>query len=185
MGFRNFLDFTSHYLSAYKGEDNLLADILSHLQCLGLYEKSPPEKPDEEFGITIFDEGETIHKHAEPEDFTPPNPNMVTLVTDSNNEESVNDKNTFQIGDDIYEEDLPKPQIQYTPHQIKHLQMKDPSLAIKINKLQNGTQPHKPLPNTYFLNTDGVLYHCVREGSQDFEAVVVPKKLPIGAPYVP
>ena len=37
--------------------------------------------------------------------------------------------------------------------------------------------PQKPLPNTYVFNTDGVLYHCVREGSQGFEAVVVPKKL--------
>ena len=55
--------------------------------------------------------------------------------------------------------------------------MKDPSLAIIMNKLQKGTNLHKPLPNTYFLNTDGVLYCCVREGSQSFEAVVVPKKL--------
>ena len=54
--------------------------------------------------------------------------------------------------------------------------MKDPSLAIIINKLQKGIKPQKPLPNTYFLNTDGVLYHCVREGSQSFEAVMVPKK---------
>ena len=61
---------------------------------------------------------------------------MVTLVTDSNNEESVSDKHTFQIGDDIYKEDLPKSHIQYTPHQIKNLQMKDPTLAIIINKLQ-------------------------------------------------
>ena len=59
---------------------------------------------------------------------------MITLVTDSNNEESISDKHTFRI-DDIYEEDLPKPYIQYTPHQIKHLQMKDPSLAIIINKI--------------------------------------------------
>ena len=55
--------------------------------------------------------------------------------------------------------------------------MKDLSLAIIMNKLQNGTYAHKPLPSMYFLNTDGVLYHCVREGSQSFEAVVVPKKL--------
>ena len=55
--------------------------------------------------------------------------------------------------------------------------MKDPSLTLTINKLQKGTQPHKPLPSTYFRKTDGVLYHCVREGSQGFEAVVVPKKL--------
>ena len=55
--------------------------------------------------------------------------------------------------------------------------MKDPSLALIINKLQKGTQPHKPLPNTYFLNTDGVLYHCISKGFQGFEAIVVPKKL--------
>ena len=55
--------------------------------------------------------------------------------------------------------------------------MKDPSLALIINKLQKGTQPQKPLPNIYFLNTDGFLYHCVREGSQSFEALVVPRKL--------
>ena len=54
--------------------------------------------------------------------------------------------------------------------------MTDPSLALIINKLQKGTQPKQPLPNTYFLNTDSVLYHCVREGFQGFEAIVVPKK---------
>ena len=93
---------------------------------------------------------------------------MVTLVTDSKNEESVIDKHTFQIGDDIYEKDLtliPKPHIQYTLHQIKKLQMKDPSLAITMNKLQKGAHPEKPLSNTCFLNKDIVLYHCVREGS--------------------
>ena len=50
--------------------------------------------------------------------------------------------------------------------------MKDPSLAIIMNKLQKGIHPLKPLPNTYFLNT-GVIYCCVQEGSQSFEAVVV------------
>ena len=55
--------------------------------------------------------------------------------------------------------------------------MKDPSLALIINKLQKGTQPQQPLPNTYFQNTDIILYHCVREGSQGFETLVVPKKL--------
>ena len=119
-------------------------------------------------------------RNVQTEDFTLPTPDMVTLLTDSKNEESVSDKHTFEVGDDIYEEDLalmPKPHIQYTPHQIKLLQMKDPSLAIIMNMLQKGTNLHKPLPNTYFLNTDGVLYHCVREGSQSFEAVVMPKKL--------
>ena len=49
----------------------------------------------------------------------PQNPNLVTLVNDSNNEESVSDKHTFQIGDDVYEEGLPKPHIQYNTHPIK------------------------------------------------------------------
>ena len=51
--------------------------------------------------------------------------NVVTRITDSNNEVSVIDKHTFHVGDDLYEEDLPKPHIQYTSHQLKHLQIKD------------------------------------------------------------
>ena len=73
--------------------------------------RAPPENPGEEYGIKIFDEGETIQEHEQQEDFTPPNPDMVTLVTGSNNEESVSDKHTFKVGDDIYEEDVPKPHI--------------------------------------------------------------------------
>ena len=93
--------------------------------------------------------------------------------------ELASDGNTFQVGDDICEEDsasIPEPHIQLTPHQIKQLQVKDPSLAVIMKKLQKSAHSHKPLPNTYFLNMDGELYHCVREGSQSFEAVVVPKK---------
>ena len=55
-----------------KGKDNILADSLSHLQCLGLYEKIPPEKLGEDFGITIFDEGEIIYESAQPEDLSHP-----------------------------------------------------------------------------------------------------------------
>ena len=46
---------------------------------------------------------------------------MVTLVIDTSKEESISDKHTFQVGDDIYKEDLPNPHVQYTTHQIKHL----------------------------------------------------------------
>ena len=84
-----------------KGKDNILADILSCLHSLRLYEKKPPEKPDKEFSITIFDEGEIIHEHAWPEDFIPPHPDMVTLISNPNHEGSVIDKHTFQIGDDL------------------------------------------------------------------------------------
>ena len=51
-------------------------------------------------------------------------------------------------------------------------------LTISNNEqITKGCPLHKLLPNTYFLNMDGVLYHCVREGSKSFEAVVVPKKI--------
>ena len=107
----------------------------------------------------------------------PPHPDVVTLISDLNHEKTITDKPTFWVGDDLYEENLPKPHIQYTPHQIKHLQMKDPSLALIINRLQKHTQPQQTLPNSYFLNTDGVLYNYVKDDSQGFEAIVVPKKL--------
>ena len=93
--------------------------------------EEPQTKTGEEYSVIIFDEGETIKEHAQSEDFTPPNPNMVSLVTDSHNKELASDRQTFQVGDDIYEEEsasLPEPHIQLTPHQIKWLQMKDPSL---------------------------------------------------------
>ena len=89
----------------------------------------------------------------------------------------VTDKHTIQVGDDLCEEDLSKPNIQYTCYQINHLQMKDPSLALITNKLQKGTETRQILPNTYFLNTDDVLYCCIREDSQGFEAIAVLKKL--------
>ena len=60
---------------------------------------------------------------------------MVILITDSNIEDSVIDKHTFQVGDDLYEKHLPRAHIQYTPLQIKHLQMKDRSLTLIINKI--------------------------------------------------
>ena len=75
-----------------KGKDNILADSLNHLQCLGLYERSPQEEPGEEFGIMIFNEREAIHEHAQPEDFRPPRLNVVTIISDPNNAESILDK---------------------------------------------------------------------------------------------
>ena len=131
-----------------KGKDNILADSLSHLQCLELYEKSPSEKPGQEFGVTIVDVDEIIYEYVQPDDFTPSHPDVVTLISNPNHEEMVTDKHTFQVGDDLYEKNLPKSHIQYTPQQIKHLQMKDPPLTLIINKLQKGTQPQQILPNT-------------------------------------
>ena len=59
----------------------------------------------------IFDEGENIHEHAWPEDITPPHPYVVNLISDPNHDKSLNDKHMFQVGDDLYKDDLPKPHI--------------------------------------------------------------------------
>ena len=67
-----------------------------------MYERSHQEKPGEEFGITIFDEGETNHEHTQPVNFTPPHPDEATLISDPNSEESVIDKHIFQVGDDLH-----------------------------------------------------------------------------------
>ena len=112
-----------------KDKDNILADSLSHLQCPGLYERNPTEKPGQECSTMIFDKGETIYKHMPPEDFISPHSDMLPVITDSSNEESVIDKHTFQVGD-LYEEDLPKPQIQYTSHQFKCLCNERPFINI-------------------------------------------------------
>ena len=57
--------------------------------------KEPQEKPGEEFGVTIFDEGEIIYENVQPEEFTPPHPDIVSLISDPNHEKMVTDKHTF------------------------------------------------------------------------------------------
>ena len=42
-----------------------------------------------------FNEGEIIHEHAWPEDFTSPHPDVVTLIFYPTHEESVIDKHAF------------------------------------------------------------------------------------------
>ena len=88
-----------------KGRHNILADSLSHMQCLGLYERSPPEKPGEECGIMIIWWGWNHPWTCTTRRLHTSHPDVVTLITDSNNEESVIDKHTFQVGDDLFEED--------------------------------------------------------------------------------
>ena len=69
--------------------------------------KEPPEKPGEEIGVTIFDEGEITYENAQPENFTPMHPEVASLISDPNHEKMVTDKHTFQVGNTLYEEDLP------------------------------------------------------------------------------
>ena len=57
--------------------------------------KSLPQKSGEEFGVKIFDEGEIIYEHAQPEDFTPPHQNVATLISNPNHNKMVTDKHTF------------------------------------------------------------------------------------------
>ena len=55
-----------------------------------------------------------------------------------------------------------------------------------MNKLQKVPILTSHYQTPLFLKMDSVLYHCVREGSKSFEAVVMPKEmLSIGTHYVP
>ena len=40
-------------------------------------------------------------KNAQPEDFTPQHPDVVSLISNPNHKKMVNDKHTFQVGDDL------------------------------------------------------------------------------------
>ena len=121
-----------------KGKDNILADSLSHLQCLLQYKRAPQKNLVKDTVLQNLVKVKPFRNMHNQKTSHPPNPDMVTLVTDSNSEDPARDKHTFQVGDDIYK---PEPHIQYIYHQIKWLQMKDPSLAIIMNKLQNSTSP--------------------------------------------
>ena len=84
-----------------KGKDNILADSLTQLKRLGLYEKCPCREDDQDQEITNFDKGESIKVTADPDSFSLPDPNMIFSVT---NETSANanhdlDKDTFVLDD--------------------------------------------------------------------------------------
>ena len=95
-----------------KGKDNILADSLTQLQRLGLYEKCPHEEDSQDKEMTIFGEGESIKVAVNPDSFTPPDLSMILSVT---NETSANanhnlDKDTFILDDVTY--------VIYVGHQI-------------------------------------------------------------------
>ena len=70
-----------------------------------------------------------------------------------------------------------KPQIYLTPQHIKRMQLHDQSLSIIIHKLRKDKVHSTALPNTYFLDDDGVLYQSVRDGVHICKAMVVPNTL--------
>ena len=106
---------------------------------------------------------------------------MIVTVTDSTSTNASHlNKDTFVLhgGTYVIDDEYPtKPQIYLSPKQIKRIQLKDQSLAIIISKLRKNKVCSTPLPNTYFLNDEGVLYQSVREGVQTYEAMVVLSKL--------
>ena len=146
-----------------KGKDNFLADILTQLQRLGLYENYQYEEDDQDQEITIFDDGESVEVTADPESFTPPDLNMIPTVTNntSANANHCLDRDTFVLNDVTYviDDGHPiKPQIYLMPLHIRRIQLQNQSLAIIIKKLRKNKVHSTTLPNTFFLNDDSVLY---------------------------
>ena len=106
---------------------------------------------------------------------------MILTVTDSasTNASHLN-KDLFVLHDVVYvidDEHPTKPQIYFSPQQIKRIQLKGQSLAIIISKLRKNKVHSTPLLNTYFLNYEGVLFWSVREGVQTYDAMMVPSML--------
>ena len=133
-----------------------------------MYEKCPCEEDDQDQEITIFDEGESIEVTANPESFTPPDPNMILSVTNktSANANYYLDKDTFVLDDVIYiidDRHLIKPQIYLLPQHIKRMQLHDQSLAMTLHTLRKDKGCSTTLWNTYFLDDNGVLCWSVRE----------------------
>ena len=87
-----------------KGKDNILADSLTQLQRLGLYQKCPCEKIEQGQVIMIFYEGEPIKVMVDPEAFVPADPNMVYEVTNNDNPNASHyfHKDTFVLHDVMY-----------------------------------------------------------------------------------
>ena len=84
-----------------KGKNNILADSLTQLQRLGLYEKCPCEEDNQDQMITIIDEGESIKVIADQESFAPPDLNRILTVTDNINTNASQylNKDTFVLHD--------------------------------------------------------------------------------------
>ena len=151
-----------------KGKDNILADSLTQLKWLGLYEKCPCEENDQDQSIMIFDKGEPIKVTMDPKASVSPDPNMIHTVTDNANPNASQglDNDTFVLHDVTYvidNEHPTRPQINLSQEQVKRLQLKDHSLAIIMSKLQKHKVCSTPLLNTYILNDEGLLYWRVRE----------------------
>ena len=167
------LDFFS--ITAYitfkhiKGKANILADSLTQLQRLGLYERCPHEEDDWDQEITIFDEGKSIEVAVNPESFALSDLSMILSVTNktSANTNIYLNKDTFVLDNITYviDDGHPiKPWIYLLPQHIKRMQLHDQSLAIIIHKLRKDNECSTTLPITYFLDDDGVLCQSVREG---------------------
>ena len=140
-----------------------MAESVSQLQRLGLYEKCPYEKDDQDHEKTIFDKGESIKVAVNPESFAPPDLNIILSVT---NEASANanhdlDKDTYVLDDVTYviDDGHPiKPQIYLIPQHLKRMQLRYQSLVIIIHKLRKDNVCSTALLNTYFLGDKSVLY---------------------------
>ena len=99
-----------------KDKESILADSLTQLQRLDLYEKCPCKENEQDQLIMIFDKVEPIKVMADPKAFMPPDLNMFHMVTgnaNSNASQYLN-KDTFVLHDITYiidDEPLTKHQI--------------------------------------------------------------------------
>ena len=87
-----------------KGKDSILADSLTQLKKLGLYEKCPCEEDDQDQEITILDKEKSIKVAADPDFFAPLDQNMILSITNETRDNANHnlDKDTFVLDDVPY-----------------------------------------------------------------------------------
>ena len=140
----------------------------------------PCEEDNQDEEITIFDEGESVKVIVDPDSFSSQYPNMIPSVrykTSANANHNLC-KDTFVLNYITYiidDEHPIKPCIYPKPQHFKGMQLHVQSLAIIIHKVTKDKVCFTALPNTYFLDDDGVLNQSVREGVHICKAMVVPK----------
>ena len=135
-----------------KGQNNVLADTLSHLIDIDPDTQLTPEGKGYEFGYAVFEELPDIH-------------------TFENNEVIAGDKeikNDPDLCDTLQCIDNP-----IAPEQLKHLQEQDATIETLKHKLTN----HKLDKEYYSINGNGLLTRKVINGGHEFHAIYLPAVL--------
>ena len=135
------------------GKANILADTLSHLVDIDPDARLDPENARWEFGYYVF---ESLPKLS--------SDNIVQVC------EILSGENVIKPNPDIQQPFIQQLRSPLTLDQLHAMQAQDDKCTTLTRMLKNG----KLNPVAYSIQ-EGILYHCVIEGGQSFQAIYIPK----------